>query len=198
MENPEIDRWQQAYTLLELVLTMAIITILGTLSLPALYPAEQNEAEQIFLQMAALLSDARATAVSRHSSVVICPGMAGSACGTDWAEGVLAFIDDNQNRQLDPAESVIRRQVWGATLSAGQGALLGTLQWRVFGNRQSIRVSPLGEMDDQNGSLTWCPPAASQVAAHQMVVNSSGRIRLAVDQNGDGLREDSQGRPLSC
>lgn len=177
---------------------MAIITILATLSLPALYPEEQKEAERVFLQMAALVADARASAISKHSPVVICPAGTITSCDNNWNAGVLVFLDINNNGQLDPTEPVIRHTVWGADLSAPQGRLLGTLHWRVFGNRQSIRISPLGEIDDQNGSLTWCPPAGSLVAPHQMVLNRGGRIRLAQDVDGDGLREDSQGRILNC
>lgn len=198
MNNAGLNCWQQAYSLLELMITVAIITILAVLSLPALYPAEEKEAEQIFLQMAALLSEARAAAISRHSSVVICPGTLANVCNSNWNAGLLVFIDNNQNRQLDPDESLIARNAWGADMSASPRHLRGTLQWRVFGNRQSIRISPLGEIEDQNGSLTWCPPSGSPVSAHQMVLNSSGRVRLATDQNGDGFREDSQGRALRC
>lgn len=198
MKNSELNRWQQAFTLLELMLTLAIITILATLSLPALYLTEEKEAGNIFLQMTALLSGARAAAISRHSSIVICPGSTAESCDGNWTAGVLVFIDNNQNRQLDQDESLIEHKVWGADLTSARGALRGTLRWRVFGNRPSILISPLGEIDGQSGSLTWCPPAGSSVPAHQMVLNTSGRIRLATDENGDGLREDSQGRPLSC
>lgn len=198
MKNPELNRRQQAFTLPELIITVAIITILAALSLPALYPAEQNEAGQVFVQMSALIASARSSAISKHSAVVICPGKIGQSCDNNWREGVLVFMDINQNRQLDHTETVIDHKIWGADLSASQRSLRGTLHWKVFGNRQSISITPLGEIDDQNGSLTWCPPAGSSVSAHQMVLNSSGRVRLAVDQNGDGLREDSQGNPLVC
>ncbi|MDO8909549.1 MAG: GspH/FimT family pseudopilin [Pseudohongiella sp.] len=198
MKNPQPRLRKQGYTLLELLITVAIITILATLSLPALYPPEQKEAEQVFVQMGALVSAARAAAIDRHISVVICPTDNMESCSNDWNTGVLVFIDNNQNRQLDQSESIIERSVWGGAPSASSNSLRGTLHWRVFGNRQSIYISPLGEISDQNGNLTWCPPSGSSVTPHQMVLNSSGRIRLAVDQNGDGLREDSQGRPISC
>lgn len=198
MKIPEPVANQRAFSLLEMMLTLVIISILATLSLPRLYPAEQNEAGQVFLQMGAIIANARAMAISRHSAVVICPGTIAKSCDSNWTAGVLVFLDTNNNRQLDQSESVIEQNVWGNDLSSQRQQLLGTLRWRVFGNRQSIAISPLGEMEDQNGNLTWCPPPGSAVAAHQMIINSTGRIRLATDLDNDGLREDSQGRPLIC
>jgi type IV fimbrial biogenesis protein FimT len=198
VKNSRLKRWQQAFTLLELLITVAIITILATLSLPMIYPREQKEAEQVFLQLGALIASARAAAISKHNTVVICPGSSMTSCAEHWNTGVLVFIDNNQNRQLDHGEPVIAYNLWDQGSLATAGGLSGSLHWRVFGNRQSILISPMGEITGQNGSFTWCPPAASPVKAHQMVLNSSGRVRLATDQNGDGLREDSQGRPLRC
>jgi type IV fimbrial biogenesis protein FimT len=198
MTTPEHILRKCGYTLPELLITVAIITILTTLSLPALYPAEEKEAEQVFLQLGALLASARAAAIQQHRSVVICPTTNLESCASDWNIGVIVFFDNNQNRQLDQSESIIERRVWGNSLTVSSAGLRGSLHWRVFGNRQNIQISRIGEISDQNGSLTWCPPAGSAGTPHQMVLNSSGRIRLAIDQNGDGLREDSQGKPITC
>lgn len=198
MDYCEPARSQRAFTLPELMITLAIISILTALSLPALYPAEESEARQVFMQMGALIASARATAVSRHSAVMICPGQVGGSCDNNWTYGVLMFMDSNENRQFDPQESLIDFRVWGEKLSSDNSGLAGKLMWKVFGNRQHILVTRLGEIADQNGSLTWCPPENSSVNAHQMVLNSAGRVRLAQDHNGDGFREDSQGQPLLC
>lgn len=198
MKTSEHRQKQRGYTLLELLITAAIITILTTLSLPAFYAAEQKEAEQIFLQLGAVINSARASAISRHASVVVCPAQTATSCSSQWNTGVLVYVDNNLNRQLDVSDAVIGYQVWRGDTPESGSQLRGSLVWRVFGNRQNIKISELGEISDQSGSLTWCPPADSPAPPHQMVLNSSGRIRLAIDQNGDGRREDSQGRPLVC
>ena len=76
--------------------------------------------------------------------------------------------------------------------------LQGNLSWRAFGNRQRLQIDRFGGLSGQNGNFTWCPPAHSAEPAHQLVLNGSGRFRFARDSDGDGYREDSQGRPLQC
>ena len=119
-------------------------------------------------------------------------------CGSDWSKGTLLLVDTDNNGTLSADEPVLARFHWQQTFSGEAIALSGTLQWRAFGNRQRLLLSELGELADQNGSLTWCPPAASAASPHQLVINASGRIRLAADHDGDGWREDSQGAPLRC
>lgn len=196
---------QTGFTLPELMITGAIIAILLKLSLPALINNEEKEAERVFLQLNSVLGAARAAALSRFNAVSICPLAAQThsaspdraVCSSNWNQGVLVFLDRDGDGQLDLEDTIIDYQPWGGS-SNGSTILSGTLHWRVFGNRHSIRISRTGEISDQNGSLSWCPPPGSVTPPHQLILNSGGRARLAVDENGDGQREDSQGRPLSC
>ncbi|HLT63087.1 MAG TPA: GspH/FimT family pseudopilin [Pseudohongiella sp.] len=186
------------HTLPELLTVLAIIAILLLMTLPLLSPAGSSEAEQVFERFARTVSIARAQAIRRQQTLVLCPLSDASSCGSDWTLGMLLFADKNQDGNLSADEAVLERIHWQESLENKPVALTGTLQWRAFGNRQRLRISSLGEISDQNGNLLWCPPPGSTVPPHQLILNATGRIRLARDNDGDGRREDSQGNPLSC
>ena len=186
------------HSLPELLMVLAIITTLSALTLPLLSPAPAQEAEQVFERFARVLGNTRAQAITRQQVLIICPNSNAHHCGRDWSAGLLVFVDADGDGVLSGTEAVLDRLSWLPSADGGTQALSGSLHWRAFGNRQRLRISELGELADQNGSLSWCPPPDSMASAHQLVINASGRIRLAVDSNGDGLREDSQGNPVRC
>jgi type IV fimbrial biogenesis protein FimT len=188
----------RGFTLMELILTVALLAILAQLSLPAMDFNQRNEADRVFMQLSALLTSARAHSIATHSVTVICPSVSGSDCDSNWSVGAIAFTDSDNNRQRSFDEALIELIDWTAGGHRQSSPLRGTLHWRAFGNRQSIRIDELGQLSDQNGNFTWCTAEQSGHRAHQMVINSAGRIRLATDSNKDGHREDSQGRPLTC
>lgn len=188
----------RGFTLMELILTVALLAILARLALPATDFNQRTEADRVFMQLSALLTSARAHSIATHSVTVICPSDAGSDCDSNWSAGAIAFTDSDNNLQRSVDEALIELIDWTAGGHRQSSPLRGTLHWRAFGNRQSIRIDELGQLSDQNGNFTWCPAEQSAHRAHQMVINSTGRIRLANDTNNDGHREDSQGRPLTC
>ena len=193
-------RWQSTagHSLPELLTVLAIIAILSTMALPLLSPVRPNEAEQVFDRFTRTLGTARALAITRQQPLVLCPSLGDNQCGTNWHAGLLIFVDTNHDGSLTADDVILDHIHWLYSAEGRTRQLTGSLRWRAFGNRQQLRISELGEVTDQNGSLSWCPPPGSATPAHQLVINAVGRLRLAQDNNGDGLREDSQGRPISC
>jgi len=183
-------KYQQGLNLLEAIFALAIISILLQLALPVFGIAEKEESSRVLGELADFLEMARSSAISGHHTVTICPSLDGRRCSNNWQTGAIAFLDTDQNRRRDSDESVLHFLEWRD--------IRGSLVWRAFGNRQSLQIDPYGGLRNQNGSFTWCPPAGSDAPAHQLVINSAGRLRIARDTDGDGIREDSNGRPLIC
>lgn len=178
-------------SLIELLFALAIITALTTAAVPAWQPVlQQQQGRQVIQGLVSLLNNARSAAVRENLNVTVCPARPGSLrCGGPWHRGALAFIDPS-GRRRPGEETLIYRLQWPDNR--------GRLRWRAFGNRQYLRINSLGQIRHQSGNFTWCPLDAEPRMARQLVINAAGRIRVATDRDGDGIREDSQGRPLSC
>ena len=99
------------------------------------------------------------------------------------------FLDTNGNRRRDADEAVLRSLRW--PLAHGE------LSWRASLARPYLVFEETGGTW-QNGTLYYCPMNRDARFARALVISHSGRGYLAVDRNGDGLREDRAGRNLSC
>lgn len=179
------------YTLIELLLVLAVVAVLTSMAVPGLGRVVQTNAGTALMNdLARMVSMARALAVHSGSNVTLCPSHDGSSCGGDWAAGMLLFTDANRDRKLDATDELAR--------VAGALTVAGSLQLRSFPNRQYLQFTPQGTTHGQNGSFTWCPANAAPELAQQLIFSQSGRTRFARDNDGDGIREDSNGLPLPC
>lgn len=102
----------QGVTLLELMITVAIIAILGSIALPSFSSALQsNRVATTSNEFMASVAYARSEAMRNNRGAVMCPSSNGSTCGGTWADGWIVWADQNANgTREDPAEPVLRRQ----------------------------------------------------------------------------------------
>ena len=179
-------------TLAEVLTTLAAGALLMAVALPAFDGLLARErAGSAINQMLGAVQFTRAAAVSHRVSAALCPG-AEDRCGrrNSWHDGALAFLDPNGNGQRDSGEEILMRL---PPLPAGQ-----RIYWRAFRNRTALVFRPSGLTDWQSGNFLYCPPDGDATGARQIVLNVEGRARRAVDADGDGVVEDSAGRPVVC
>jgi type IV fimbrial biogenesis protein FimT len=178
-------------SLIELLCVITIVTVLVSAALPAWQPViRQQEGRQVMQGLVSLLNNARTTAVQENADVTVCPATPGELrCAGSWHRGAIAFIDPSGLRN-PTGDSLIHRLQWPDNS--------GELRWRAFGNRQYLIINSHGYIRHQSGNFTWCPPDADPRQASQLVINAAGRLRLAGDQDGDGIAEDSSGQALEC
>ena len=103
------------FTLVELMVTLAIVVILMSIGVPS-YKYITN-ANRIASEVNGLLGDlqlARAAAITQGQSVTVCVSADGATCtgGTAWRNGWIVFSDSNSNGVVEPAlnETVLRIQ----------------------------------------------------------------------------------------
>ncbi len=179
------------FTLVNLMLTLTIMAALMAWSLPS-YRAmlAQYRGEQQLKTLKRALATGRAAAIRRNRSVTVCPSLDGETCSGTWSDGLIVFTDGDGDRRVNGDDRYLRSLQW----DGGEGQL----RWRAFGNRQYLHINALGQIPNQNGNFTWCPPSGSASGAGQLIINRSGRVRAAIDRNGDGIVENSRGQPVDC
>ena len=176
--------YYSGYSLVEMMFALVLVVLVQALATPAISGIVNSSrvntgAEAIFNSL--LL--ARSEAVKRNGKVVVCKSAMGNGCSLsgDWQQGWIVFHDANNNATLDAGETILHRE---AGLSS---------QVRISGNgpvKNYVSYGPLGRTSlasgaFQAGTLTACIRSAGQVQARQVVINSSGRARLARDKVDD-------------
>ena len=189
---PASRRAQSGFNLAELMLTLAVAGVLMSIAIPeftALAAAQRASAR--INSVASAIHTARHLAISHNRSMTLCSGQ-GPVCGArdDWHRGMLIFADSDGDRRLDDGEYVGARL---PSMDAGE-----TVVWRSFGSRSFLRFRPDGVSDWQAGNFQYCPADRDPRFARQLILNAQGRPRHAFDADGDGIREDAEGRPLTC
>ncbi|MGJ8690152.1 MAG: GspH/FimT family pseudopilin [Gammaproteobacteria bacterium] len=181
----------QGFSLVEMILTLAIVGILISLSVPNLTSLlRQNEVSIMQKTLILHVNLAKSSAANSGHIVTLCPSSNGAECAGSWTQGSMLFIDKNANRRVDPEDRILRIR--------RQDISHGKLEWRAFGRRQYLQFNPIGYLLHQNGSFTYCDNSGDPTLTRQLVVNSVGRVRIALDSDGDDIREDSRGRAIRC
>lgn len=162
----------QGVSLLELLCTMAVMTVLLSIAVPAISTFKQKQ--QIRSMQTDLLKMthlARYLAMTRQTKVTLCPLTELGTCNQQWTQSLSSFTDGNGNRRLDQGEEIV------GTLYVPDQI---TLRWRGMLPANSIHFSTQGVTFVSNGTMSICPQNKS-VKAGAMVINRQGRVRLAGD-----------------
>lgn len=182
---------KSGFSLLELLIAISIISILIAISMPSFLVLHGDKEAELLLQtIQRHISLARSTANANGIVVTLCPSNNGTQCQGTWTQGSILFLDRNANREVDLDDRILRVRA--------NDIQQGKLQWRAFGNRQYLQINAMGFLRHQSGNFTYCDAAGDPASARQLVVNAVGRVRLAIDSNGDGIRENSRGAPIRC
>ncbi len=110
---------QYGFTLLELMVTVAIVGIIATIALwNSSDMLEENRAENFLLELKRNISYARSQAASTDKIVIVCPvpsaknlGTSNLTCKSGWGSTntVILFIDANNNDNYDSANDSLLR-----------------------------------------------------------------------------------------
>jgi len=156
------------FTVLEVLLVLAITAILLILGIPALQSYEMRQRMSACINLLhTQLALARNEAIRFNTQVVACPGNVASGCteATDWSDGWIVFGDLNGDRRYQETESVLR-------VEPG----LEQMVIRSSSGRTSLRFYPNGSAPGSNSSITFCD-ARGPANARKLVISNTGRIR---------------------
>jgi type IV fimbrial biogenesis protein FimT len=97
------------FTLVELLITLAIVSILMLIAVPSLSDFMKNE--RLTSQINTLLSHlqyARSEAITRHYQVVVCASRDGATCSGSWTDGWIVFSDQDASSTVNDDDVLLR------------------------------------------------------------------------------------------
>ena len=185
---------KNGFTLIELMLAVAILAVVLTLGVPSLTEIIKNNrtASQIN-GLISTLNFARSEAVKLGNvAVTICVSTDQATCNRipTWESGWIVFRDTNADGDLDAGETLLRVQ---PALSGGN-----TLRTSGFVDTDRIQFANRGTTN-QTGTFTLCDDRR-ETKAYGVIINVSGQARTATDDDApnDDIRNNHNGVNLVC
>lgn len=185
----QIRQWQAGFTLLELVITVAILAIISSLAAQGWSSwVERHRHRTIIETYHSLFAFARWAAASNRSFVTICPLSENNECVDEWNRPVSVFLDANNNKQPDNGQVLKEMQPVNHPF---------TMRSRTAG-RGYFQFNEKGFAYGSPGSLVLCPATPQNATMTYMAVNMVGRFRVQSDEDGDGVIQLRWGARVTC
>jgi len=182
-------KYQTGITLVELLITLVIISLLLALSGPSynsLVNASKRDAE--VNDLLAFMVMARHESIMSGEIVTLCPLNTKKECGRNWNGELHLFKDPENNRALSNDRQVIRTL---PATSTGKRVVRSL-------SRSYFQYRPNGMILSDLGNITWCPENEDPKTAGHIIVSRGGRVRLATDLDGDQIPNRANGKNVDC
>lgn len=171
---------QNGFTLAELLVTLAVFSILVTVGVPSFNQTLLNNRQVSSLNiLVGSMQLARSEAIVQNRRVSLCGSDDGQTCGISWSNGWVVFVDGNGDGQVNGTEVVLRSVNDVSNLGITPGGIGNNLMYRPNG-----RMMANNNVRANTGQFTVCDIRGAE-NARTIVVDTSGRPR-ASKYNIDG------------
>lgn len=167
-----IKKSQKGFTLIELMVTVAIIGVLLAVTAPFIGDMAKNSALRTNANQTLLsMLTARSEATKRNDTVVMCKSSNGTSCSTVatvyWESGWLLFQDLDSDNSVDSGEEIIKvvRELPEGLELRGTAALSNRIRFFADGSANT------------NGNLTLCDSRGATYA-RKIILSITGRARV--------------------
>ncbi|MCW2065141.1 MULTISPECIES: GspH/FimT family pseudopilin [Stenotrophomonas] len=161
------SRRSNGFTLVELMVTIAVVAILGTIAFPSFQSTiRSNRIATAGNEITGLLSLARSEAVRNKRGGGICGSSNGTSCDNSWSSGMLAWADVNGDGSKGSDETVLRFVAVSAdsVTVTGPGAVVS------FDNRGRRRAATTQEI------VLQPVKCGSDTLRRTLTINAAGQI----------------------
>ncbi len=160
-------RFTKGFTLIELMVTIAVVAILATIAFPSFQTTiRNNRVATSNNEIVAMVNLARSEAIRSGQGGVVCGSSTGASCDGSWAQGIAAVSDPDGDGDATDG-TVLRFSDFKDSMT-----VTGPAEVIAFDSRGRRRHST-----DQ--SLTIRPVTCTDDVQQQraLVVNASGQLR---------------------
>jgi type IV fimbrial biogenesis protein FimT/type IV fimbrial biogenesis protein FimU len=179
----------KGFTLVELMVTIAVLAIMITIALPSLNTfIVKMRVDNEIRELQRLILTARNTAINEGMNVTLCP-LNGAVCAdvNNW-NGIIGVVSSAGVNAAGIAfgTRIIKTK---EAISAGEQLL--------FPN-SALTYNPRGNIADGNiGTFRYCPQNETDFA-RGILISLSGRSYVSNDNNSDGKDEIRGGGAIEC
>jgi len=180
------------FTLIELMVSIAITSILASIAMPNLNAyLTQLRVDNEISTLHRLLFTARNAAINTQLPVTVCPLNEQNQCTSQWQNDIVVFIDLNNNNIYEPLNN--------ETLIRTKSAIRNTDKLQYGIGRSRIIYAPTGRTAGwgSNGTLKYCPENYPE-QSRAIRIATSGRLYASSDIDNDGRDEVRSGGEVNC
>lgn len=172
-----LKAYQKGFTLTELSITITIMAIIATMSVPYFLNIFKNmEAKSVASYLQMFLTTGKQTALIYHKSVVLCVANDNYQCVTHNGSNLLVFIDNNQNNKYDPNIDQLHEK---QKLSLKFGKVITSVSLhRPYIELKPITGRPIGYM----GHIKYCPNDRNKERMFKVSFSRTGIIKYKTNQ----------------
>ena len=162
------------FTLIELMVTIAIVAILATVAAPSFNEAILGSRLTAFANnFVASAMLARSEAIKRNSTVSLCRSGDGTSCATSggWQQGWIVFNDINADQTVNTGETIIQYQ---QALSTG---------YQLTGDDYNLAFQAIGA-GSTTATLTLCRSYPAGTQERVVAISATGRTTVKKTTSG--------------
>lgn len=165
-----MKRYEQAFTLFEILVVIAIMAILAVLAYPSfMHYLHASESRQVRSILSVANHQARLESYVKKQNVVLCLATIDDVCHKTANDKVLVFYDRDNNQKLDHGELISSHVL---------NLKHGTVEMRVSASRNYMKYfGSTGTPKGHFGHIKYCSMSAQKLS-HRTVVTLQGGISV--------------------
>ncbi len=154
----------RGFTLIELVMTLSLAALMLTLGVPSMRDlVRNNRLTTVTNQFVSSLNIARSEAIKQGRNATICVSDTQNSCsGTNWRLGWLAWVDSDQDGNLDFPQEVLR-------IVEPQANSI-----QITSTQNSFRIDSQGAVNNPNTLLVVCDDRSGETGRRLRVMATGG------------------------
>jgi len=179
-----MNKRQTGFTLVELMITLAVAAILMAIATPSFITMTQNNRMTTQVNdFVSSLNLARSEAIKRGTRITVCKSNDNASCAANnnWDQGWIIFADTDNDAVVDAGEELIRAY---APLAPGN-TLTGSGNVDTYISYVGSGFLQQTDGSIQSGELALCDNRGFAASGRAIILGASGQIRTAPGDDGN-------------